>query len=317
MIKISIIIPVFNKENLLLKCLKSVSNQTFHDFEVIIIDDGSTDSSGAICDEYAKKDNRIKVYHKKNGGVSSARQYGVDRAKGLYTIHVDPDDYVEKHYLEKLYFATQNQEFDIVSCNYFIKRGDEKEIIKSELIDSDDNTINIKKLLEGKIHGSLCNKLIRTNYYKDNDIYFPKGINIGEDIFVLISILLKNPRVNHINIPLYYYVQHENSITNFANTNKYQEKIELINRLSKLLSELDLSKSLAEMKLQLRRDALIELPNSFDIKKIFPETNSIILRSDSLSPFPKVLLISEIYFYGLFTPVLMFIQKKISNKNWD
>ena len=96
---ISIIIPVYKAEKYLLRCLDSISKQTFEDFEVIMVDDGSPDNSGTICDEFVERDNRFNVVHKENGGVSSARAIGVEIAKGKYSIHFDPDDWVEENML--------------------------------------------------------------------------------------------------------------------------------------------------------------------------------------------------------------------------
>ena len=92
---ISVIVPVYRAEDYLERCVESLLSQTFPDFEILLVDDGSPDHSGAICDDYARKDDRIKVFHKLNGGVSSARQYGIDHAIGEYVIHADPDDWVE------------------------------------------------------------------------------------------------------------------------------------------------------------------------------------------------------------------------------
>ena len=101
--KISVIVPVYKAEAYLHRCVDSLLAQTFQDFEVLLVDDGSPDRSGEICDEYARKDSRVRVFHKENGGVSSARQYGMDHAQGEYTIHADPDDWVEPTMLEELY----------------------------------------------------------------------------------------------------------------------------------------------------------------------------------------------------------------------
>ena len=113
---ITIIVAVYRAEAYFHYCMQSLLNQTFRDFEILLIDDGSPDNSGRICDEYAKKDARIRVFHKENGGVSSARQCGIDNAFGEYTIHVDPDDWIEPDMLEKLYKRAQKDNADMVFC---------------------------------------------------------------------------------------------------------------------------------------------------------------------------------------------------------
>src|SRR5690625_3550080 len=117
-IKLSIIVPIFNMEQLLPKCLDSILTQTFKGFELILVNDGSTDKSGEICDDYAHKDQRIKVIHKKNGGTSSARNAGLAVAKGDYIGFVDSDDYINKHMYETLYNSAIKHSSDIVLCSY-------------------------------------------------------------------------------------------------------------------------------------------------------------------------------------------------------
>lgn len=115
---ISIIVPIYNVEKYLPKCIESIINQTYTDLEILLIDDGSTDNSGLICDKYASIDNRIRVIHKKNGGLSDARNVGLDICKGKYISFIDSDDYIELTMYEKMIKIMINQKVDIVSCNY-------------------------------------------------------------------------------------------------------------------------------------------------------------------------------------------------------
>ena len=117
---VSVIVPVYKAEAYLHKCVDSLLAQTMTDFEVLLIDDGSPDRSGAICDEYAAKDSRIRVFHKENGGVASARQVGIENVRGEYTIHADPDDWVEPTMLEELYAKAKEDDADMVICDYYI-----------------------------------------------------------------------------------------------------------------------------------------------------------------------------------------------------
>lgn len=111
--KISIIVPVYKAEKYIHKCIDSILAQTFANFEILLINDGSPDKSGKICDEYAKKDKRVRVFHKENGGVSLARQLGNDNATGEYTIHADPDDWIEPNMLEELYAKAVEDDADM------------------------------------------------------------------------------------------------------------------------------------------------------------------------------------------------------------
>lgn len=117
--KISVIVPVYNAEKYLHRCIDSILNQTFPDFELLLIDDGSKDQSGEICDEYAKKDSRVKVFHKENGGVSSARNVGIDNAVGEYICFCDSDDWVEKTWLLSFFERMCDNDMLITSFNIY------------------------------------------------------------------------------------------------------------------------------------------------------------------------------------------------------
>ena len=119
--EISVIVPVYKAEKYLHKCVDSLLAQTFPNFEILLIDDGSPDNSGKYCDEFALKDNRIRVFHKENGGVSSARQFGLDNARGEYVIHADPDDWVETDMLDDLYKKAIEDDADMVICDFWIE----------------------------------------------------------------------------------------------------------------------------------------------------------------------------------------------------
>ena len=129
-ISVSIIVPVYKAEAYLHHCLDSILAQTFTDWELLLVDDGSPDRSGVICDEYAAKDDRIIVFHKENGGVSSARQKGQDEAQGEYTIHADPDDWVEPTMLEELYKKAKADDADMVICDYFSNTGKKQKYVQ-------------------------------------------------------------------------------------------------------------------------------------------------------------------------------------------
>ena len=118
--KISVIVPVYKAEDYLHRCVDSILVQTFTDFELILVDDGSPDGSGVLCDKYAQIDKRVKVIHKENGGVASARQCGIDNACSEYTIHADPDDWVEPNMLEELYNKAKESKADMVICDFCI-----------------------------------------------------------------------------------------------------------------------------------------------------------------------------------------------------
>ncbi|MDY6045843.1 MAG: glycosyltransferase family 2 protein, partial [Anaerobutyricum sp.] len=127
MAEISMIVPVYQVEKYIAQCIESVINQTFHDFELILIDDGSKDNSGKICDSYAEKDNRIRVIHTENKGAAAARNMGLEQASGRYITFLDGDDYLAENMLERLYEVIDGSEYDVVVCDFLNLLPDEKE----------------------------------------------------------------------------------------------------------------------------------------------------------------------------------------------
>lgn len=177
--KISVIVPVHNVEQYLSRCIDSILSQTFTDFELLLIDDGSTDNSGKICDKYAKKDCRIKIFHKVNGGVSSARNFGLNHALGEWACFCDSDDYVSNTYLHNL-------EKQIICSKQIIMTG--YDIIGSEIKNKYHNICLkknefIKYLLEKNIifNSQPWGKLYNLKLIRSNNICFPENINLGED----------------------------------------------------------------------------------------------------------------------------------------
>lgn len=160
--RISVVVPVYNVEQYLEKCVNSIINQTYKNLEIILVDDGATDKSGKLCDELAKLDNRIMVYHKKNGGLSDARNYGVERATGDYIGFVDGDDYIDAEMYEKLYEAIKKENVDVAECNLKIIYSDRVELFTEKKYYS---VYTKQEYLEEylkieKIFGSACVRLI-------------------------------------------------------------------------------------------------------------------------------------------------------------
>ena len=208
---ISIITPVYKAESYLRDSIESILAQTFTNFELILVNDGSPDNSGAICDEYAKKDPRVKVIHKANGGVSSARQCGIDNATGEYTIHVDPDDNVDPTMLQELYDKAIAESADIVICDYYSHKKGKKRYNTQEPQSVTAKEL-LKQYLRQELHGALWNKLIKRELYTKHNITFPKEMTRWEDLFVVCSILnSSNAKVAYLAKAFYHYNQSINN----------------------------------------------------------------------------------------------------------
>ena len=218
---VSIIIPVYNAEKYLERCLESVINQTYKNLEIILIDDGSKDSSGDICDNYVKIDKRIKVYHKQNGGLSSARNMGLMKAKGSYIYFLDSDDTIDKVCIDEMYNASIDNQCDIVISPYInIKEGAEKPYFKT----SNSKSMNVKDtlkemLLSNYFDVSACGKLYKKNIV--NNIEFPIGM-LCEDNGTTYKFIMEAKKIYYINKPFYKYYINSNSImTGEFNFKKY------------------------------------------------------------------------------------------------
>lgn len=214
--KISIIVPVYKVEKYLQKCVDSILNQTFKEFELILVNDGSTDRCIDICNKYSREDNRIKVIHKENGGLSSARNAGIEVAKGKYIAFVDSDDYINRNMYKILYENAIKTDADISMCNF--KYVYEKDYVNiNEDIKNDNYLIfnNIEALNQLYTSDNVqfvvaWNKLYKRNLF--THLRYDEG-RIHEDEFIIHKLLYKNKKIVYTDLPLYYYFQRQGSIT--------------------------------------------------------------------------------------------------------
>lgn len=298
---ISIIVPVYKAEKYLHRCVDSILAQTFTDFEVLLIDDGSPDKSGQICDEYAKIDPRIRVFHKENGGVSSARQCGIDNASGEYTIHVDPDDWVDHDMLELLYFSAINEDADIVICDYFWEKNSTAKHIEQRPTSIDNDSV-IKDLF-GHLHGSLWNKLIKLKCCKKNNLTFVDGINLYEDLIFNIKLLLSQPlKISYVNQAFYHYMQYENtnSLSRKYNNDTLQQDFYIRDYILSILKNEDYKERCVEYfnTMIIQRAFFSGYYTGYEFKKLFFKIRYFVFKSHHFNTIVKfALYFSCIGFY--------------------
>lgn len=213
---ISIIIPVYNVQQYLDRCVKSVAEQSYPHLEIILVDDGSPDDCGRMCDEWARRDGRIRVIHKENGGLSDARNAGIDAAKGAYLMFIDSDDYISPDMVQRLYDALTDANADMSLCNllYVDENGNPlpernaNSPIRDEVI-SGDEALQRLSLPKNHYYVMACGKLIKHTLFRD--IRFPKG-KIHEDAFATHHLLGGCKRIACVAEPCYFYVQRPGSI---------------------------------------------------------------------------------------------------------
>lgn len=229
---VSIIIPVYNVERYLKECFDSLLLQSYTNFEAIIIDDGSTDGSGTICDEYAKKDERFKVVHKKNGGAGSARNIGLNLAKGKYIGFIDSDDYVNVNYLKIM--VENSKSYDIIQCNELMVFTNR--IVPMHAISSGayDNISFLEKYIINWNCSLLHNKLFKKECIKD--IFFEEG-HIVDDEYFTYQCVLKSKNVLQIDECLYNYRMRKSGVMHSVDSMKriYLDRIDyLFKRFNKV-----------------------------------------------------------------------------------
>lgn len=189
------------------RCINSIVFQSFTDWELLLVDDGSTDNSGVICDNYADKDSRITVIHKTNGGVSSAREAGISAANGNFSIHVDPDDWIDPNMLATLFQKAEETGADIIVCDLLLDYGKHSTVLEQSIVSKDEF---LKQLLGQERHGSLCNKLIRTDLYRRYDLHFPEKLICWEDLYICCNMLMHPCLVKYVPEAFYHYDFHSN-----------------------------------------------------------------------------------------------------------
>lgn len=228
---ISVIMPVYNSRKSLRQAIDCILGQSFGDFELLLIDDGSTDGSDVLCDEAAASDSRIRVWHQANAGVAAARNVGLAQARGRYVIHADADDIIEPDMLGQMYRTACSEKADIVFCDFYWDEN-HRRIQRPEHPDADSI---VRDILCGRIQGSLWNKLIRRELYEQNHIRFFPDINYCEDLLVVVMLLRVASRIVYLPEAFYHYMSNPDSITRKISRETFRQRVLFIGRLREIL----------------------------------------------------------------------------------
>lgn len=241
--KISIIVPVYKTEKYLDRCIESIVNQTYKNIEIILVDDGSPDNCPKMCDDWANRDDRIKVVHKENGGLSDARNKGLESATGDYIGFVDSDDVISEKMYETLLVLIEKNDCEISKCDFYrFNEGDNPKYTikeKSNIINSDEM---LKNVLLDKMGNYVCNKLFKKELF--DDISFENNVAY-EDMFIFYKLVLKSNKIAVTNSELYGYMQRKDSITNGCSVKNVKDYMNAINtRYNDLADNKELKKYL-------------------------------------------------------------------------
>lgn len=283
-IAISVIVPIYNMEWCMRKCIDSILAQTFTDFECLLIDDGSTDGSPNICDEYAQKDARIKVYHKPNGGLSDARNFGLERALGEYTIFADPDDWVDAEGLDQLYEKAKETNADMVMCDLYYNDSFRQTYRKQEPTSVQHLDV-LRDLIVGKVSGFTVTKLIKRELYQKYNLQYPVGMYGCEDQYTICKLLKNDIKIAYLPQAYYHYMHYgQDSLSRHYEEKTYQQDLNIRNLFTELVQENSELKVTAWEKktLYMVSRAFLYGRNSFDnlkFKKEFYQYKSLISTS--------------------------------------
>src|SRR5699024_8651576 len=220
MVKISIVVPVYNVESYLEKCYYSLINQSYENIEILLIDDGSSDSSGDMCDYYSKNKDKVYVFHKKNGGLSDVRNYCLKKVTGDYVLFVDSDDFIDLDTCKKFIEVIGDNQLDIITGNFYVLRSDSKEKITHTHVNNA-ITLDGKRFLEmelksNSMHMAAWLNLYNRKFLELNKLFFKKGL-LHEDEEFTPRAFLKAEKVISSNITFYNYLKRESSITTQKN----------------------------------------------------------------------------------------------------
>lgn len=213
---VSVIIPAYNTEGYIGKCLKSVQTQTYENLEIIVIDDGSTDGTGEICRRFAETDRRFRVLHKENSGVSDSRNLGLEQAKGKYLVFVDSDDHVKPDYVHTLLSEAEGEDVQLV-CGEFSFEEDGREVKHDSILGEGERMLLTRDeaigLLpnKGSFQGYICSKLFLSEVIQRERLRFDRNVKVWEDMLFCLEYLTRIQKVSYVGRPIYAYVQRSGS----------------------------------------------------------------------------------------------------------
>ena len=291
MISVSVIVPVYNAERYLERCVNSIFAQTFTDYELILVDDGSTDGSGKMCDDYAQSNPQVCVNHQTNQGVSAARQKGLDAANGQYVIFADPDDWVEPTMLKELFEVAINNDADVVICDFWINSSEvtgDRKYQNPRALSSDSL---LRQLISRELHGFTWNKLYRSSCLRKYHVTFPQGINYCEDLWFNCKLFFnQDVKVAYLKKAFYHYDYYSNSsgLSRKLSSKSVKDYLSFIDFIHDELQESKFRDELAMLRFNAIRLAFRSDCSSSEFYSIFPERSKEfrkILSSSSDMPF--------------------------------
>lgn len=239
--KITVVVPVYNMEKYVKRAIDSLLAQTYRNFEIVLVDDGSTDNGGQICDAYAAEYDFITAVHKENGGLSSARNAGIRAATGEYIVFPDPDDWVSEDYLQKFVDMQESNHSDLEICGYYIadeKSQKEASGGRKQVFLNKDEALS-QLFIGGGFSGFAWNKLYHMDIIRKNNLWFDEELGMAQDLHFAFRYILKCEKISYNGEPVYFYYQHIGGVTNtnagltprkISGLKTYEKMIEIADR---------------------------------------------------------------------------------------
>jgi len=278
--KVSIIVPVYNSEKTLNRCLNSIINQTYPNLEILLINDGSTDSSSKICENYAATDTRIKYFSRENQGVSAVREFGLSQATGEYLIHFDSDDWAEPEMIADMADEAIKQNADLLICDFYVDTP--KGVIYSRQRPTSLQPLQVlHEILSGTLHGSTWNKLVRTELFFMKNIHFPMDVNYCEDVIMWVDFLQNDVNVAYLPIAYYHYDYNTNtdSITRNYTRKTLEQRKSFITILEHKLDNNEFKFDIVINKLNVKFEVFEKrLISNIEFCSLYPEVNTYIFK---------------------------------------
>ena len=322
-IKISVIIPIYNVEKFIQRCAKSLFKQTMQSgIEFIFINDCTPDNSIQILekltDNYSARKDSIKIVnHTQNKGLPSTRNSGLKIAKGEYIIHCDSDDWVDLNMYETLYNKAVQENADIVCCDFYDEFTNKQVIRKQPFMQSPET--GIKDMLTTKLHGTVCNKLVRHSLYKEHNITFLDGINLWEDLYTSIRLFFYAKKIAYVPLPLYHYnQQNAGSLLSNITLKKMQERITICNKLDVFFKSQNCYKKYQNELYQRELWAKMEFITDFQIRnfdywrKLWPKSQEQI-KTSTFSIFNKIVFSLVSNRYDKIAKIFLYIKRIIKH----
>lgn len=319
--KVSIIIPIYNVEKYIKKCICSLFEQTLDDIEYIFVNDCTPDNSMKILEQvikkYPERSKQVKiVVHKNNKGLATARNSELNLATGEYVIHCDSDDWIDKDMYEKMYQKAIEEDADIVGCDFYDEYTDHNIIRKQNF--PEDNKQCIMKFLEGKLYCSVWNKLIKRSIYSQNNIHFPNGVNMWEDVITIIYLCFHSQKITYIPQPFYHYIHYNSESYTYKpskqSLNNLITAIDLIENffITQQVYK-DFQKGLFFMKLTVKLNLLLGSrgKQQKEWNKLYPQANKYILFYSSMSWYWRIALLTAAYKFIFLFNLLAYIGNRI------